>query len=536
MPKKIVIPSLSIIILFFAGVLLLFPFESSGQIKQLEQKATTAFDQANFDESISYYEEILQVDPLHVNARLGLAKSYHSIAKLERAEMTLLEGIELLPDEARFYTHLSDLYVSQSDIVSTLSILKQGFEQTKSDDFQEKYETFLSQITIEIERPFIQVGHKRELKLVWSDEKERTLPIDAEWTVSDSDIANLDLQEKETWMLTGEAPGSMTVTAAAEDLTRKLEVEIKDQVVEEMEWLTAEEPTVMLNETLPITLQAFDANGEKMDIRPNWSVKGERGLLSESSHDNEILFLASEVGTETVEAEVDGLEISLEIEIVDENMLTTYVTGDGTVTAFPAKTHYTYGETIELQAVAAPGWTFKHWTGDLTGSVASQTITLEQPLSIGAVFERDLPSFTLQISKSGQGTIVQSTLDNPIQEGETVTVTARPDPGYVFERWTGTLSSSNASITFTMDQSISLQAVFKKQVTSSPQPAQQVEKPQPPQGKKESESETEQSKPVQKPTEPDEKEPDETPEQPETKPEPVPEPKPDPDEGSDESE
>ena len=70
----------------------------------------------------------------------------------------------------------------------------------------------------------------------------------------------------------------------------------------------------------------------------------------------------------------------------------------GLVTKVPDKTTYVYGEQVTLTAAAASGYTFKDWSGGLTGVQNPATITMNGPKNITATFSigngtatRDLP-------------------------------------------------------------------------------------------------------------------------------------------------
>jgi VCBS repeat-containing protein len=69
--------------------------------------------------------------------------------------------------------------------------------------------------------------------------------------------------------------------------------------------------------------------------------------------------------------------------------LTTNVVGSGTVTKVPDKTTYVYGESVELTAVPAAGWTFSSWSGGTTGSISPVTITITGNTTVTATFIMD---------------------------------------------------------------------------------------------------------------------------------------------------
>lgn len=62
--------------------------------------------------------------------------------------------------------------------------------------------------------------------------------------------------------------------------------------------------------------------------------------------------------------------------------------GEGTVTINPTKPTYGCGEQVTLTAVPAAGWSFAGWSGDLTGSAATQQLTVQRNHSITATFVR----------------------------------------------------------------------------------------------------------------------------------------------------
>lgn len=68
--------------------------------------------------------------------------------------------------------------------------------------------------------------------------------------------------------------------------------------------------------------------------------------------------------------------------------LTTTKVGQGTVTASPSKTTYACGEKVTLTATPVAGWAFAGWSGDLTGTAASQQLTVSRNHTVTATFVR----------------------------------------------------------------------------------------------------------------------------------------------------
>jgi hypothetical protein len=60
--------------------------------------------------------------------------------------------------------------------------------------------------------------------------------------------------------------------------------------------------------------------------------------------------------------------------------------GQGTVTVNPDQGSYHYGDTVNLAAQAAPGWKFIGWSGDLTVTDSSTSITIDGNKSVKALF------------------------------------------------------------------------------------------------------------------------------------------------------
>ncbi|MEM3697240.1 MAG: hypothetical protein QXQ94_07050 [Candidatus Bathyarchaeia archaeon] len=60
--------------------------------------------------------------------------------------------------------------------------------------------------------------------------------------------------------------------------------------------------------------------------------------------------------------------------------------GSGSVTKNPDLPTYTYGTVVELTAIAENGWTFSHWSGDLSGTNETITIIIDGNKNITAVF------------------------------------------------------------------------------------------------------------------------------------------------------
>jgi hypothetical protein len=94
-----------------------------------------------------------------------------------------------------------------------------------------------------------------------------------------------------------------------------------------------------------------------------------------------------------------------------------------------------------LTAQTVQGWSFTHWSGDLTGSNNPETIIMNSNKTVTAHFNVNF--YTLDINIDGNGD-VEKIPDKPFHHyGENVTLTAVPDPGWEFSYWSGDLSGTN---------------------------------------------------------------------------------------------
>ncbi|MDD3195113.1 MAG: Ig-like domain-containing protein [Paludibacter sp.] len=123
------------------------------------------------------------------------------------------------------------------------------------------------------------------------------------------------------------------------------------------------------------------------------------------------------------------------------------------------------GTSITVTATANQGYTFENWTenGNPVSTLAAYTFTLNGNRSLVANFKVIPPvKYTASLSSlpiAGGVTNGGGLFD----AGSSITVTASPNPGYTFEKWTenGIQVSSLAAYTFTLNGNRSLVANFK---------------------------------------------------------------------------
>ena len=80
----------------------------------------------------------------------------------------------------------------------------------------------------------------------------------------------------------------------------------------------------------------------------------------------------------------------------DGYTLTINIEGSGSVAKDPDQGTYVYGTSVELTAIADPGWTFSHWDDDLTGSTNPDSIVMDGDKTVTANFSQ-LPVHTINL-------------------------------------------------------------------------------------------------------------------------------------------
>ncbi len=138
-------------------------------------------------------------------------------------------------------------------------------------------------------------------------------------------------------------------------------------------------------------------------------------------------------------------DLSITAIFVRQFTLTVHTTGDGAVELDPPGGLYDSGTDVTLRALPNAGSQFDHWSGDLSGSVAQETLRMDTNRSVTAVFittpsggvggpTEPLSEVELIVSTRGQGSVVVA----PTVSARTVS------DGQAFNYPTGTLVSISA--------------------------------------------------------------------------------------------
>lgn len=140
--------------------------------------------------------------------------------------------------------------------------------------------------------------------------------------------------------------------------------------------------------------------------------------------------------------------------------LVVSVKGSGTVTeGFLGTTSRMIGETLTITATPAADWTFSGWTGSISSPDSTLTFGMSEGLTLTANFASLLTP--LSVTKTGGGTISEGFAGTTTRRiGDTLTITATPITGYVFTGWTGSVTATDPTLTFTMSVGFAVKANF----------------------------------------------------------------------------
>jgi hypothetical protein len=143
----------------------------------------------------------------------------------------------------------------------------------------------------------------------------------------------------------------------------------------------------------------------------------------------------------------------------DQYTLTITTTGSGTVDKNPNTATYTYGVIVTLTANPAAGWSFDHWTGDISGTTNPTTINMTGSKAISAIFIQNVYTLTLTVVPVGSGSVTPN-ITGPYNYGDIVRLTASANPNWIFHYWSGDLTGSTNPATVTMHGNYTITAHF----------------------------------------------------------------------------
>ena len=124
-----------------------------------------------------------------------------------------------------------------------------------------------------------------------------------------------------------------------------------------------------------------------------------------------------------------------------EYALTTDVAPPGSGRVGPVTATATYGTVLTVSATPNSGWAFDYWSGDVAHTpTAAATVTMDADKTVTAHF-REVPLFVYQLTTSvepaDRGSVAPA--DGTFGVGTVVSLTATPNPGWIFSHWSGDL-------------------------------------------------------------------------------------------------
>jgi uncharacterized repeat protein (TIGR02543 family) len=120
---------------------------------------------------------------------------------------------------------------------------------------------------------------------------------------------------------------------------------------------------------------------------------------------------------------------------------------------------YTFGQQVTLTAEPDSGSIFYEWSGDLKSYVNPGTIILNGDKVVTARFSAPI-YYTLVVETNGPGMVTEEPHLDQYLHGTYVTVSALPEPGFVFTGWSGDLIGALNPIEILMTDHISITAHF----------------------------------------------------------------------------
>jgi hypothetical protein len=149
-------------------------------------------------------------------------------------------------------------------------------------------------------------------------------------------------------------------------------------------------------------------------------------------------------------------------------LLTVTVNGSGIVHRNPTNMVVPQGAVVTLTAIPETNWLFTSWSGDLSGATNPVNVVMDRDKAITANFAR-FPEYSLAVTIEGEGIVTP--FGGIYPSNTSVTVTATPIEGWVFNRWKGDASGNVNPLNITMTENKTITAVFLQppSIVSHPQ-------------------------------------------------------------------
>jgi hypothetical protein len=132
------------------------------------------------------------------------------------------------------------------------------------------------------------------------------------------------------------------------------------------------------------------------------------------------------------------------------------------VSVDPKADFYPYGTVVKFTAVPPPGTYFASWSGDASGmdNPLRFAVTNPNPSVSCLLGTLGAGQFGLTVVEDGRGHVVKSPISSYYTNGQTITLTAVPDPGQDFVEWTGDADGAQNPLQTVMSASKVINATF----------------------------------------------------------------------------
>ena len=155
------------------------------------------------------------------------------------------------------------------------------------------------------------------------------------------------------------------------------------------------------------------------------------------------------------------------VEAVFGTELSTIATGKGKLIINPASGPYPYGTKVSITPVPDAGYYLGLWGGAAFGlpkGPIEYEITEANPKFTALFVPLKENRFTITTLASSGGLVISNPNSNAYVNGQQVTLTATPDPGYSFVGWTGDIESTSNPLITLADANKTVTAEFSRNI------------------------------------------------------------------------
>lgn len=454
--KKIGIIALFLLILLSLSAYFTVQWVNAKTIEDNLELGQKYYDQGNYEEAIIAYENVLDIEPKHVKARIGLAKSYAALEKVEKAAEVLVAGISLIPKEPSFYLELAELYLSENNILEAIKTLDDGVASTNDKEVEDLHTKTSSSLELVVDKTVLQVGESSNMKIIYHSQD------------TEADEAESTTDEQ------GDSTSNPDSTEVSDESTSDAENEKSDKSASETD--KNEENTSQDTKDDEQEKSNEASKPSTVSVVAKWELENRQvGSLKNDEGDTNV-FTSEKSGNETVTANVGSVALTTELEVKDHVLTTIKVSA--------SQESAKVGDSIEFTAVGKdvkgnemeinPEWVIDNGSGTLEKSIGTTNIlsdaevgTTEIVVSQDDIFTTvkvtvEENEYTLYKIALGNGTISSNPTGNTFTEGQSVTLTATPSSGWEFDHWEGSVRGTNKTVSITMNSDHTAKAVFKK--------------------------------------------------------------------------